>query len=74
MFALAGLFSAEQQAAGLLAMREAALELMQLLGAFRPRLYGCALDGPVVAGSAITYQPRTESSRQGRSVLPLHRT
>ena len=51
---LAGLFTNEHQSAALLAMREAALELMVLLEDFQPRLFGCVVDGPVLPGSEIT--------------------
>jgi hypothetical protein len=54
LYALSGLFSDEHQVASLWAMREAALELMQLLEEYQPHVSGCAVSGPVLAGAEIT--------------------
>jgi len=53
VYALAGLFKAEQQSSALRAMRAAAWELMRLLVDFDPRLTGDALTGPILAGAEM---------------------
>ena len=54
LYALSGLFSDEHQTASIRAMREAALELMQLLEEYQPQITGCAVSGPVLAGAEMT--------------------
>lgn len=62
LHALSGLFAEEHQAASLLAMRVAGLELMQALGDFRPEISGCAVDGPVLTGADIRLDVSAESA------------
>lgn len=69
LYALWGLFSAERQQAALFEIRHAALELMELLEPFQPRLFGCAINGPVVDGSEITLRLLADAVDEVVSVL-----
>lgn len=64
MYELAGLFSQERQQSALVEIRLAALDLMQALQEFQPRLFGCAVTGPVLAGAAIQMCVAAESAEQ----------
>lgn len=61
LYSLAGLFRQEQQRTGLAEMRVAALELMEVLEEFAPRLFGCAVEGPVIRGANITLRVVSDS-------------
>lgn len=69
LYALAGLFHEERETAGLIRMREAARELMEMLHEFEPRLSGCALEGPAMTGSDIRLLVSTPSARRVAAVL-----
>jgi hypothetical protein len=61
LYTLAGLFADKHQIAALSSMRQAALELMDALAEFQPRLRGCAVDGPVTIGSDIAIEVSADS-------------
>ena len=69
LYALTGLFSQERQRTALSEIRTSSLELMQRLEAFQPRLFGCAVDGPVLTGSEITMTVTADSTDEVVAVL-----
>lgn len=71
LYALAGFFSAEQQRAALSAMRNSALQLMDVLAQFQPRVRGNAVDGPATIGSEITLDVRSDSPGEVLAALQL---